>query len=157
MLGAGLLAKKAVEKGLSVMPYIKTSMSPGSGVVTYYLQESGVIKYLQQLGFDVVGYGCMTCIGNSGEIHSFFFSRRISNGRTDGAVRISHFPLPSHFSGIFSLRELFIPSDKQVPDNEELSFIRSAPQRPILLLLTAINSTQLPQQSFPTEQGKKKE
>ncbi|GIY22591.1 cytoplasmic aconitate hydratase [Caerostris darwini] len=68
MLGAGLLAKKAVEKGLSVMPYIKTSMSPGSGVVTYYLQESGVIKYLQQLGFDVVGYGCMTCIGNSGPL-----------------------------------------------------------------------------------------
>ncbi|GFT63990.1 cytoplasmic aconitate hydratase [Nephila pilipes] len=68
MLGAGLLAKNAVEKGLSVMPYIKTSMSPGSGVVTYYLQESGVIKYLKQLGFDVVGYGCMTCIGNSGPL-----------------------------------------------------------------------------------------
>lgn len=68
MLGAGLLAKKAVEKGLSVLPYIKTSMSPGSGVVTYYLQESGVIKYLQKLGFDVVGYGCMTCIGNSGPL-----------------------------------------------------------------------------------------
>ncbi|CAL1299564.1 unnamed protein product [Larinioides sclopetarius] len=68
MLGAGLVAKKAVEKGLTVMPYIKTSMSPGSGVVTYYLQESGVIKYLKQLGFDVVGYGCMTCIGNSGPL-----------------------------------------------------------------------------------------
>ncbi|XP_011192810.2 cytoplasmic aconitate hydratase [Zeugodacus cucurbitae] len=68
MLGAGLLAKKAVEKGLSVMPYIKTSLSPGSGVVTYYLQESGVIPYLQQLGFDIVGYGCMTCIGNSGPL-----------------------------------------------------------------------------------------
>jgi aconitate hydratase len=50
------------------LPYIKTSMSPGSGVVTYYLQESGVIKYLQKLGFDVVGYGCMTCIGNSGPL-----------------------------------------------------------------------------------------
>jgi len=47
---SGILAKKAVEKGLSVLPYIKTSMSPGSGVVTYYLQESGVIKYLQKLG-----------------------------------------------------------------------------------------------------------
>nr|ANS71637.1 IRP1-like protein [Bactrocera dorsalis] len=68
MLGAGLLAKKAVEKGLSVMPYIKTSLSPGSGVVTYYLQESGVIPYLQKLGFDIVGYGCMTCIGNSGPL-----------------------------------------------------------------------------------------
>lgn len=68
MLGAGLLAKKAVEQGLSVAPYIKTSLSPGSGVVTYYLRESGVNVYLEQLGFDVVGYGCMTCIGNSGPL-----------------------------------------------------------------------------------------
>ncbi|XP_015175762.1 PREDICTED: cytoplasmic aconitate hydratase-like [Polistes dominula] len=68
MLGAGLLAKKAVEAGLSVAPYIKTSLSPGSGVVTYYLQESGVIPHLEKLGFDVVGYGCMTCIGNSGPL-----------------------------------------------------------------------------------------
>ncbi|KAM4565170.1 cytoplasmic aconitate hydratase [Fundulus diaphanus] len=68
MLGAGLLAKKAIECGLSVKPYIKTSLSPGSGVVTYYLKESGVMDYLSQLGFDVVGYGCMTCIGNSGPL-----------------------------------------------------------------------------------------
>jgi Aconitase A len=64
----GLLAKKAVEAGLSVQPYIKTSLSPGSGVVTYYLKESGVIPYLSKLGFDIVGYGCMTCIGNSGPL-----------------------------------------------------------------------------------------
>lgn len=68
MLGAGLLARNAIEKGLSVAPYIKTSLSPGSGVVTYYLTESGVIPYLEQLGFDIVGYGCMTCIGNSGPL-----------------------------------------------------------------------------------------
>lgn len=68
MLGAGLLAKKAVDAGLTVKPYIKTSLSPGSGVVTYYLRESGVMPYLSQLGFDVVGYGCMTCIGNSGPL-----------------------------------------------------------------------------------------
>ncbi|XP_075152007.1 cytoplasmic aconitate hydratase-like [Haematobia irritans] len=68
MLGAGMLAKKAVEKGLSIMPYIKTSLSPGSGVVTYYLKESGVIPYLEKLGFNIVGYGCMTCIGNSGPL-----------------------------------------------------------------------------------------
>ncbi|CAI7991835.1 Cytoplasmic aconitate hydratase [Geodia barretti] len=68
MLGAGLLAKKACERGLSVAPYIKTSLSPGSGVVTYYLKESGVIPYLEQLGFHLVGYGCMTCIGNSGPL-----------------------------------------------------------------------------------------
>uniref|UniRef100_A0A667YV42 Cytoplasmic aconitate hydratase n=1 Tax=Myripristis murdjan TaxID=586833 RepID=A0A667YV42_9TELE len=68
MLGAGLLAKKAIELGLSVKPYIKTSLSPGSGVVTYYLKKSGVMNYLAQLGFEVVGYGCMTCIGNSGPL-----------------------------------------------------------------------------------------
>ncbi|GLG97421.1 Cytoplasmic aconitate hydratase-like protein isoform x2 [Gryllus bimaculatus] len=68
MLGAGILAKKAVEAGLTVAPYIKTSLSPGSGVVTYYLEESGVIPYLKTLGFEVVGYGCMTCIGNSGPL-----------------------------------------------------------------------------------------
>ncbi|MED6295047.1 Aconitate hydratase mitochondrial [Characodon lateralis] len=68
MLGAGLLAKKAVECGLSVKPYIKTSLSPGSGVVTSYLKESGVMDYLSRLGFEVVGYGCMTCIGNSGPL-----------------------------------------------------------------------------------------
>ncbi|CAH1283635.1 unnamed protein product [Diabrotica balteata] len=68
MLGAGLLAKNAVAAGLSVAPYIKTSLSPGSGVVTYYLSESGVIPALEKLGFDIVGYGCMTCIGNSGGI-----------------------------------------------------------------------------------------
>jgi aconitate hydratase len=68
MLGAGLLAQKAVAAGLNVAPYIKTSLSPGSGVVTYYLRESGVIPALEELGFDIVGYGCMTCIGNSGPL-----------------------------------------------------------------------------------------
>jgi len=68
MLGAGMLAKKAVEAGLTVAPYIKTSLSPGSGVVTTYLEQSGVIPYLETLGFGVVGYGCMTCIGNSGPL-----------------------------------------------------------------------------------------
>lgn len=67
-LDAGLLAKRAVEAGLTVDPYIKTSVSPGSGVVTYYLDESGVIPYMSKLGFDIVGYGCMTCIGNSGPL-----------------------------------------------------------------------------------------
>ena len=68
MLGAGLLAQKAVEKGLKVAPYIKTSLSPGSGVVTTYLTESGVVPALDALGFTNVGYGCMTCIGNSGPL-----------------------------------------------------------------------------------------
>jgi len=68
MLGAGLLAKKAVERGLRVSPWIKTSLSPGSGVVTHYLEDSGVLPALEKLGFGVVGYGCMTCIGNSGPL-----------------------------------------------------------------------------------------
>ena len=68
MLAAGLLAKNAVEKGLSVRPYIKTSLSPGSHVVTQYYENAGVDQYLDQLGFTTTGYGCMTCIGNSGEI-----------------------------------------------------------------------------------------
>uniref|UniRef100_A0A146M1J6 Cytoplasmic aconitate hydratase n=1 Tax=Lygus hesperus TaxID=30085 RepID=A0A146M1J6_LYGHE len=71
MLGSGLLAKKAVQAGLSVAPYIKTSLSPGSGVVTHYLRESGVIPFLNQLGFDIVGFGCMTCIGNSGPLPDY--------------------------------------------------------------------------------------
>jgi aconitate hydratase len=69
MLAAGLLAKNAVNKGLSVKPYIKTSLSPGSGVVTRYFELAGVDSYLNKLGFTLAGYGCMTCIGNSGELH----------------------------------------------------------------------------------------
>ncbi|XP_031262666.1 aconitate hydratase 1 [Pistacia vera] len=68
MLGAALVAKKACELGLEVKPWIKTSLAPGSGVVTKYLQNSGLQKYLNELGFNIVGYGCTTCIGNSGDI-----------------------------------------------------------------------------------------
>ena len=68
MVGAGLLAKKAVEKGLSVKPYVKTSMAPGSRVVNSYLSKAGLIPYMEELGFHIVGYGCTTCIGNSGPL-----------------------------------------------------------------------------------------
>ena len=68
MMGSGLLAKKAVEKGLTVEPHVKTSLAPGSKVVTEYLQTSDLLRYLEELGFDVVGYGCTTCIGNSGPL-----------------------------------------------------------------------------------------
>ena len=68
MLGAGLVAKKALEKGLSVPPYVKTSLAPGSRVVTTYLKEAGLLEALEKLGFSVVGYGCTTCIGNSGPL-----------------------------------------------------------------------------------------
>ncbi|KQL53989.1 aconitate hydratase [Heyndrickxia shackletonii] len=68
MLGAGLVAKKAVEKGLEVPKYVKTSLAPGSKVVTGYLRDSGLQTYLDKLGFNLVGYGCTTCIGNSGPL-----------------------------------------------------------------------------------------
>jgi aconitate hydratase len=69
MLAAGLLAKKAVERGLRVDPAVKTSLAPGSRVVTDYLDKTGLQPYLDQLGFNLVGYGCTTCIGNSGPLH----------------------------------------------------------------------------------------
>ncbi len=68
MLGAGIVAKKAFEKGLSVPPYVKTSLAPGSRVVTDYLEEAGLTDYMDKLGFNLVGYGCTTCIGNSGPL-----------------------------------------------------------------------------------------
>ena len=74
LIGAGLLAKKAIEKGLKTKPWVKTSLAPGSQVVTDYLNKSGLNKYLDELGFNLVGYGCTTCIGNSGPL-----SENISN------------------------------------------------------------------------------
>ncbi len=78
MVGAGLLAKKAVERGLASQPWVKTSLAPGSKVVTDYLQKAGLTPYLEQLGFYLVGYGCTTCIGNSGPL-----AEPISNTITD--------------------------------------------------------------------------
>ncbi len=68
MIAAGLVAKKAVERGLTVQPWVKTSLAPGSRVVNDYLQESGLMPYLEKLRFHIVGYGCTTCIGNSGPL-----------------------------------------------------------------------------------------
>ncbi len=68
LLAAGLLAKKAVEAGLKVKPHIKTSLAPGSRIVTEYLEKTGLLPYLEKLGFDVAAYGCTTCIGNAGDL-----------------------------------------------------------------------------------------
>ncbi|AQX54905.1 aconitate hydratase AcnA [Priestia flexa] len=70
LVAAGLVAKKAVEKGLDVPAYVKTSLAPGSKVVTGYLQSSGLLPYLEKIGYNVVGYGCTTCIGNSGPLEA---------------------------------------------------------------------------------------
>tara|TARA_B100000674_G_scaffold487349_1_gene497479 strand:- start:199 stop:2865 length:2667 start_codon:yes stop_codon:yes gene_type:complete len=69
LIGAGLVAKKAIDKGLKVKPWVKTSLAPGSQVVTDYLDKAGLTKYLDELGFNLVGYGCTTCIGNSGPLN----------------------------------------------------------------------------------------
>ncbi len=68
MLAAGILAKKAVARGLTVKPWVKTSLAPGSKVVTQYLKRAGLIESLEKLRFNLVGYGCTTCIGNSGPV-----------------------------------------------------------------------------------------
>jgi len=68
MIGAGLIAKKAIEYGLNVPAYVKTSLAPGSKVVFDYLEKAGLLSYLKALKFHIVGYGCTTCIGNSGPL-----------------------------------------------------------------------------------------
>ena len=84
MLAAGLLAKKAVEKGLSVKPYVKTSLAPGSRVVTDYLKNAGLMDSLEKIGFHVVGYGCTTCIGNSGPLPD-----HVAKAVTDGDLVVA--------------------------------------------------------------------
>ncbi|PPE01907.1 hypothetical protein GOBAR_DD01047 [Gossypium barbadense] len=86
MLGAGLVAKKACELGLQVKPWIKTSLAPGSGVVTKYLLQSGLQEYLNKQGFHIVGYGCTTCIGNSGELDESVASAISENDIVASAV-----------------------------------------------------------------------
>jgi aconitate hydratase len=68
MLASAMICKNALAKGLRVKSYIKTSFSPGSGVVTSYIEKAGLTKYLDEMGYNLAGYGCMTCIGNSGDI-----------------------------------------------------------------------------------------
>jgi aconitate hydratase len=85
MIGAGLLARNAVQRGLTVKPWVKTSLAPGSLVVTEYLKAAGLLEYLAQLGFNIVGYGCTTCIGNSG-------------------------PLPEHVSNVVREKNLVVAS-----------------------------------------------
>jgi aconitate hydratase len=86
LLAAGLLAKKAVEHGLKVQPHIKTSLAPGSRVVTDYLTKTGLLPYLEQLGFDVAAYGCTTCIGNAGDLRPEFNQAIVANDMVCAAV-----------------------------------------------------------------------
>ena len=88
MLGAGLVAKKAVAKGLNVKPYVKTSLAPGSKVVTEYLKKSGLMGDLEAIGFNVVGYGCTTCIGNSGPLPPAV-SKAVNDGKLVASAVLS--------------------------------------------------------------------
>jgi len=88
MVGAGLLAKKALDKGLHVKPYVKTSLAPGSRVVTEYLQSAGLIEPLSRLGFNIVAYGCTTCIGNSGPLPGEV-AKAVSSGELVAAAVLS--------------------------------------------------------------------
>jgi aconitate hydratase len=88
MVGAGLVAKKARDKGLSVQPWVKTSLGPGSLVVRDYLEKAGLIPYLNELGFNIVGYGCTTCIGNSGPLPTEV-SKAIADGKLIAASVLS--------------------------------------------------------------------
>jgi len=84
LIGAGILAKKAVERGLTAKPWVKTSLAPGSRVVTEYLKEAGLLPYLEGVGFHVVGYGCTTCIGNSGPLPD-----PVANAVTEGDLVVA--------------------------------------------------------------------
>src|SRR5262249_18750416 len=94
MVGAGLLAKKAVERGLKRKPWVKTSLAPGSKVVTEYLDKAGLTEFLEQLQFNLVGYGCTTCIGNSGPLPP-----EISQAVTSGALALSGPPSATRTCG----------------------------------------------------------
>ncbi len=88
LIGAGILAKKAVEKGLAPHSYVKTSFAPGSQVVDQYLKSAGLMKYLEKLGFNIVGYGCTTCIGNSGPLPEHV-AKAVSDGNLVAAAVLS--------------------------------------------------------------------
>jgi aconitate hydratase len=98
LLAAGLLAKKAVEKGLKSKPWVKTSLAPGSKVVTDYLKNAGLQTYLNQLGFNLVGYGCTTCIGNSGPLPE----------SVQEAITEKDLVVCSVLSGIATLKDVYI-------------------------------------------------
>ena len=89
MVAAGLLAKAAVERGLDVQPHVKTSLAPGSRVVTDYLKRAGLMEYLEKLGFFLVGYGCTTCIGNSGPLASPEIEQQVIDGNLAVAAVLS--------------------------------------------------------------------
>ncbi len=109
MLAAGLLAKKAVEKGLRVAPHIKTSLAPGSRMVTEYLRDAKLLPYLEQLGFTLAGYGCTTCIGQLRRPHAARSMRRSARA-TSCARRCFRAIATSRRASIRTSRPTFLPA-----------------------------------------------
>ena len=98
MIAAGLVAKKAVEFGLNIKPWVKTSLAPGSKVVSDYLDKAGLTVFLNKIGFNVVGYGCTTCIGNSGPLDNWISKE----------IKINNLTVCSVLSGNRNFEEEFI-------------------------------------------------
>ncbi|HKP91931.1 MAG TPA: aconitate hydratase AcnA [Thermoleophilaceae bacterium] len=133
MLGAGLLARKAVELGLERKPWVKTSLAPGSKVVTEYLERAGLIEPLEQLGFNLVGYGCTTCIGNSGPLPeevsrevterdlavcSVLSGNRNFEGRIHPEVKMNYLASPPLVVAYALSGRMDVPLDEAVPLDE---------------------------------------
>jgi aconitate hydratase len=96
LLAAGLLAKKAVKAGLTVKPHVKTSLAPGSRIVTEYLEKAGLLPYLEKLGFYLAGYGCTTCIGNAGDLTAEINDAITGNDLVCAAVLSGNFEARIH-------------------------------------------------------------
>src|SRR6202035_1463765 len=109
MLGAALLAKRAVEKGLRAKPWVKTTLAPGSKVVTDYYERSGLTPYLDKLGFNIVGYGCTTCIGNSGPLLPEISAAVNDNGLAVAAVLSGNRNFEGRISGDVRMNYLASP------------------------------------------------
>ena len=106
MIAAGIVAKKAAEKGMKVPDYVKTSLAPGSRVVTDYLEKAGLQQYLNEIGFNLVGYGCTTCIGNSGPLDAGIEEEVVENDLIAASV----------LSGNRNLRPVYTRISKQFSD-----------------------------------------
>uniref|UniRef100_A0A6N2NHM8 Aconitate hydratase n=1 Tax=Salix viminalis TaxID=40686 RepID=A0A6N2NHM8_SALVM len=154
MLGAALVAKKACELELEVKPWIKTSLAPGSGVVTKYLEKSGLQKYLNQLGFHIVGYGCTTCIRNSGDIDEAVASAITENDLVVAAVLSGNRNFEGRVHPLTRANYLASPPLSQlVWEKMESRYFSEIFGHPMMKLLKFVHSSVLPDMFKATYQA----
>ncbi len=147
MVAAGLLARNAVERGLTRKPWVKTTLAPGSKVVSDYYDRAGLTPYLDKLGFDIVGYGCTTCIGNSGPLPeavsaavnardlavvSVLSGNRNFEGRINPDVKMNYLAIPAAGRGLRDRRADGPRPDDRAPGHRPLGHA-GVPQRPLAL------------------------